>query len=222
MIPGTPAIGARPGRPDIHVWMSLEEAADAMAISVAEIHEKIDLAELESRINRQGVTEVLVLLPQQRPSIDVVGEVEIEAEVEEADATGTTLESLLTSVEETSVDEARQARRSARLAWATAMAMFLGVCGTSIFAAYTWADSQNQLQDMAAKLSQTSETAGRLSGERDKLAAQITEYRQATARAQGELAVERKIEDTLFKAALNARANVPARPARTAVADTSN
>lgn len=220
-MPENPTTGARPGRPDIHVWMNLDEAADATGLSLADIHEKIDLADLETRINRDGVAEVLVLLPQ-RASADHAADVEIDAQVTDAESGEVTLDSLLTSVEETSIDEARQARRSARLAWATAMAMFLGVCGTSIFAAYTWADAQNQLQAMSEKISQLSETGSRLSGERDKLAGQITEYRQAAARAQGELAVERKIEDTLFKAALSARATAPAHVARTAVADTSN
>lgn len=237
MIPPSPSNAAGAARPDIHLWMDLDDAVASLGISIAEINEKIDMGELESRINRQGITEVLVSMPRKPPAV-APAKPDVQPAPDGKTAQDTTAEPdsilsraipsdaallpLMQALRWTQSEDVRRARRSARVGWAAAAVMLLAICAAAALATYNLAIANDQTQILSDKLNQLSETAGRLSGERDKLAAQLAEYRQASARAEGELAVERKVEDTLFKAALGSRAGTQSQPGRPAFADTNN
>ncbi|HEY2589574.1 MAG TPA: hypothetical protein VGI81_27760 [Tepidisphaeraceae bacterium] len=120
------------GLPDIHVWMTPEEAAETLSTSLSSVDQQLDQGDMESRVNDEGELQVLVCLPKREKPKAMVP-----ATIERVDATpraslGDTMLPLMEALRQTQgSDAARRAKRSARFAWATAAAILLAAGGTA-------------------------------------------------------------------------------------------
>lgn len=161
-------------RPEIHIWMSSDEAAATLGASEQSIRRKIDQGDLEMRVADDGSRQVLVALPQrQRQRIQVH----------------------------------RRPRPdvSSQAAWGVVVVLMLAASGAGAIVTRAMIAAREQLKGMSSRMDRMSDTADAWAAERDRLHREVVDARQAAARAEGELAVERKVEDTLITAALAAR-----------------
>jgi hypothetical protein len=148
----TPAVGL----PDIHVWMTPEEAAETLSTSLSNVDQQLDQGDMESRVNDEGELQVLICLPK-REKVTTAP-----AAVERVNATprasvGDTMLPLMQALRQTQGnDAARRAKRSARFAWATAATILFAAGGavalsvTAAMKARTIADAATQKLDEAA------------------------------------------------------------------------
>ena len=210
--------------PSVHVWMSLEDAAQTLATTPALLSCQLELGELESRLNEAGIAEVLIALPPRAakaPTAQRVG-VSIATDGTRQDAGTLSSETIpalagalvpmLQSMRQAQRQELRGAKRSARLAWTTAAIMLLGVSAAAAVGVRAIALSRQRVTDLNEKVQQTGQQMNAVAAERDALRTRLGEAREAAAKIQGELAVERQVEDTLFKAALATHASEKAQP----------
>lgn len=74
------------GGPDIHVWMTPEDAACTLSTPVENVERQLDEGDLDSRVNEEGMLEVLICLPKRSETAPaepvVLGEVEDERDME--------------------------------------------------------------------------------------------------------------------------------------------
>ena len=178
--------------PDIYIWMNSDEAAEALGTSGAIIRRRIDSGDLETRIADDGSRDVLVPLPALRPP---------------------------PTTDRGDKDELRRARRSARLAWSVTAAMLLGGSAAAVVTARTIGEARERVRSLSAQIDRMSDSTNTLSTERDQLIGQLADARQTLARTEGELAVDRRIEDTLIKAVLAAHSAPPDGPGPTILAN---
>lgn len=201
--------------PSVHVWLTIDEAARTLGTSPELISCQLQLGELESRVNQDGVQEVLIALPPrtdtsgsaERVTVSIVTDIDEVAESsvqspESMPAIATALAPLLQSMRRAQAEEVLGARRAARVAWAVAAVMILAVGAGMPVGVHEWTAVHAQVQNLSQALNQTHTAVGQIDAERESLRAQLVEAREAAVRAEGELAVERKVEDTLFKATL--------------------
>lgn len=64
MITETESPASFVGGPDIHVWMTPEEAARTLSTPVENVERQLDEGDLDSRVNEDGMLEVLIVLPK--------------------------------------------------------------------------------------------------------------------------------------------------------------
>ena len=210
----TPSASETIAPPSIHVWTTIDEAAQTLGISPGLVSCQLELGELESRVNAEGAQEVLIALPpraENSPSAEKVG-VAIVADAlstahpqdgsSPAAALATALVPLLQSIRHAQAREVRKARRGARMAWSLAAAMLVALGIATALGVHALTVERDQVQHLSQTLDQSHATGGEIDVERQALRAQLAEAQEAAARAEGELAVERKVEDTLFKNAL--------------------
>lgn len=213
----------------VHVWLTLDEAARTLDISPGLMSCQVELGELESRVNATGVHEVLVALPPRSVSRESTERVEVSivpgpeehheplAQPGQAmPAMATALAPLLQSMRRAQAKEVRGARRAARIAWTAAAVIALGVGAGVPLGVRELTTAQQQVRHLSETVDQAHAVAGQIDSERQALRAQLAEAREAASRAQGELAVERKVEDALFTATL-ASHNLPKSGANTPV-----
>ena len=252
--------------PDIHVWMTPEDAAATLSTPVESIERQLDEGDLDSRVNLDGMLEVSICLPKRTSAttetrLSLVSEPVVsdpilsEAVVSQTMPQATIGQTMLPLIQamrhtHTGGDELRLARRSARRAWAAAAAILLasaGVVGVSVNAAI---GSRNVAAEATQRLDQTStqqatlindkETLAasqeslretnaelatkivKLSADQDHLKAQLTEATESLTKAQGDLVVERNVEDQLLQAALASHAAKGSPAKNQVVADGSN
>ena len=98
---------------------------------------------------------------------------------------------------------------SSRAAWGSAVAVMLAASAAGALVTRAMITAREQLQSMSARVDRMSDAAEALGAERDRLHHEVVDARQTAARAEGELAVERKVEDTLLTAALAVRGAQP-------------
>jgi hypothetical protein len=204
MTPATPPIVS--GKlPDIHVWMTLGEAADSLDTSVETIGLRVREGDLESRLNDDGDQQVLVCLPKKPAPAPAVEEDWVDRLLSDF-PDGQRLAPMSKSPEWKRADIRPRTTRSARLAWAMAAVMFL-VAGTgAVIAASIVSTARETSRDLSRKLEMVSLAANDLSTQRDQLRLQLSDAGAALEKVQGELAVDRSVEDTLFKAVQAAHA----------------
>lgn len=94
---------------------------------------------------------------------------------------------------------------SNRAAWGAVVVLMLAASAAGALVTRAMVAAREQLKSMSSRLDRMSNAADALTAERERLHREVVDARQAAARAEGELAVERKVEDTLFTAALAAR-----------------
>lgn len=265
------------GGPDIHVWMTPDEAAKTLSVAIENVERQLDEGDLDSRVNEEGMLEVLICLPKRSSAapadpesvIESVEEFELEItdapqmEPEETQLSlarentepvtlGQTMLPLIHAMRHThtSGDEIRRARRSARRAWLATAAMFV-LAGGAVAASATYAlrtrDEAAQLaqridrsfaesatlindkETLAAKQETLQEANADLTAKLDKLNAeherlqtQLSQTTESLSKAQGDLVVERNVEDQLLQAALASHAAKGNPNKNPVVADTSN
>jgi hypothetical protein len=252
---------ARIAGPDIHVWMTPEDAAQTLSTPVEDIERQLDEGDLDSRVNEDGMLEVSICLPKRtsaQPEMRLtLASESILSEPIIREATppamiGQTMLPLIQAMRHTRTggDELRVARRSARRAWAMAAAILLaagGVVGVSVNAAI---GSRNVAADATQKLDQTSSQTAilindketltasqetlretnaelatklmKLAADQDRLKSQLTEATDSLTKVQGDLVVERNVEDQLLQAALASHAAKGSPMKNQVVADGSN
>jgi hypothetical protein len=198
MTPATPPIVS--GKlPDIHVWMTLGEAADSLDTSVETIGLRVREGDLESRLNDDGAQQVLVCLPKRPAPAPPVEEDWVDRLLSDF-PDGQRLASISKSREWKQADNSPRTTRSAKLVWAMAAVMFL-VAGTgAVIAASMVSTARKTSHDLSRKLEMVSLAANDLSTQRDQLRLQLSDAGATLEKIQGELAVDRSVEDTLFKA----------------------
>lgn len=239
--------------PDIHVWMTPEEAAQALSTPVEAVERQLDEGDLDSRVNEEGMLEVLICLPKRAPAPAPEPEVRLPAvrPIAEPVTLGQTMLPLIHAMRHThtSGDEIRRARRSARRAWAMAAAVLIAAGGAVAVSAGFAVRARSLAAQVTGQLDQSSAQAANLVTDKDTMAASVETLREANAeltarlgkldeaqerlksqltkanesltKAQGDLAVERNVEDQLLQAAL-ASHTAKGTPKNQVVADGSN
>ena len=208
--------------PSVHVWMTVDDAAQTLGTSSALLSCQIELGELESRLNDAGAAEVLIALPPrndgapaaERVGVSIVAEAtqQPESSSDSIPAIAGALVPMLQSMREAQRQELRGARRSARLAWAVAAVLLMGGTVGATLGVRATALSRQRVTDLNEKVQQTGAEMNELASERDALRTRLGEAQQAAARFEGEVAVERHVEDTLLKAALSNHASQTVQP----------
>ena len=250
----TASLAAVAGGPDIHVWMTPEEAAQTLLLPVETVERQLDEGDLDSRVNEDGMLEVLICLPK-RAEADVETEVEAPLPMVREPAMqvtlGQTMLPLIHAMRHTHTmgDEVRLARRSARRAWAMAAAVLIAAGGAVAVSAGFAVRARTMTAQITRQLDQSSTQTASLVTDKDTLAASAETLREANAeltsklnklneeqgrlksqlslanesltKAQGDLAVERNVEDQLLQAALASHA-AKGMPKNQVVADGSN
>ena len=171
----TPAVGL----PDIHVWMTPEEAAETLSTSLSSVDRQLDQGDMESRVNDEGELQVLVCLPKREKRATAAP-----AAIERVNAmprasVGDTMLPLMAALRQTQGnDAARRARRSARIAWAAAAAILLAAGGTvamnvtAAMRARTLADAAtHKLDEAATRQTNDDGTKAALIADKETLAA---------------------------------------------------
>ena len=210
-----PSAGPQGVKPSIHIWMTPEEAAEEMGTLVAEVDRELDQGDLETRVNREGVLQVLVNLnakpvtdqaPPVEPTLPTVTTLAPLAPEPQPAVSGT-LMPLMAPLSWQKTLQLRRAERSARWGWAAAAAMFLMAAGALYLAATPAPAPANNSAQIASQLADVTNTVSALTVERDSLRSQLAQNNATLSKVQSELAVDRNVEDTLLKAALAAKAN---------------
>jgi hypothetical protein len=114
---------------------------------------------------------------------------------------------MLQSLRQAQLQEARGAKRSARMGWSFAAVMLVVVSAGSALGVRAIVLSRQRISDMNERVQRSGAEITAVAAERDALRSRLSEAREAAARVEGELAVERQVEDTLFKAALASHAS---------------
>jgi len=206
--------------PSVHVWMTLDKAAQTLGTPAALVSCQIELGELESRLSDEGAAEVLIALPprcERSQAAERVGVSIVADKAQPSDAGNLPSETIpalagalvpmLQSMRQAQLQEVRGAKRSARMAWSFAAVMLLAISAGAALGVRAIALSRQRLSDMNEKAQRSGAEIAAVAAERDALRSRLSEAREAAARVEGELAVERQVEDTLFKAALASHAS---------------
>jgi hypothetical protein len=208
--------------------MTPQEAAEELGAPVGAIDRRLDEGDFESRVNRDGVLQVLVCLTKrpviepQQPSRVMPTVTTLPALVPAMPAVGGTLMPFGPAMSWQKLVELRRARRSARFAWTAAAAMFLVASAAAIYTATLVTSPAPNAPDLSGQLASTSAAANTLASERDTLRAQLAQSNQELVKVQSELVVDRNVEDTLIKAALAAHAAKTSQARSSLLADSSN
>ncbi|HSU66733.1 MAG TPA: hypothetical protein VLJ39_07670, partial [Tepidisphaeraceae bacterium] len=207
----TPSI-ERPVNPDIHIWMTPEDAAQTLATPVSVIDRQLDEGDLDSRVTRDGVLEVLICLPKKRiplanPTMQVVN---VPARVPRHHD----VMPIARAFNWTNQEQVERAYRSSRRAWTVAAAMLL-VAGATAYVGRVTAPAAEVLPqplaavtpspivpDLSEPLAQTSKELSQVSADRDHLRDVLDQAQKTLEKTKEELAVDRNVEDQLIKAAL--------------------
>ena len=207
-MPETPVATAHNERPQIEVWLTADEAAEMLGLSLDIVCARIECGQLETRITDDGTQEILIPFSQRTTEPTAPAKAEIVS-----DALPMVQSELLPMVEAlrwSQSQELRRARRGGRLGWVMAASVALGA-GTFITGgARETGAAREQVRDLSNRLEQLTAAAQAASAERERLRGELVSANRAADRADGELAVERKVEDTLFKAALTTKAQLQA------------
>jgi hypothetical protein len=194
-------------RPHVHLWMTVHEAAEILDVSVGMLQRKKDQGELECRVVGDGTEEVLICLPEHpavsvraamAPMIDALTEIErtlAPAPIPPTPPARKPGAAMAMDVRWTRQQDVRRARRWARLGWVAAATMAAALAGGAGFYFQQFSSGRQEMQTLADELQRVSE-------QKAQLDQQLADARQAAQKFQGELAVERNIEDTLLKAAI--------------------
>ena len=202
-------------RPHVHLWMTIHEAAEILDVSVGMLERKKDEGEIASRVVADGTEEVLICLPEHpavsvraamAPMIDALTEIERTLAPAPIPPTLPARKSAAGvapfDVRWTREKEIRKARHSACLAWAMAATIALCGAGAGLYFVQHSGDARQQVESMADQVQRMSELNAQLALQKSQLDSQLAEARQTAEKFQGQLAVERNIEDTLLKAAI--------------------
>jgi hypothetical protein len=139
------------GLPDIHVWLTPEEAAQTLSRSLSSVDQQLDQGDMESRVNDEGELQVLICLPKREKPAPVAP-----TSIERVNATarasmGDTMLPLMHALRQTHGNEtARRARGSTRFAWAAAAAMLLAA-GGAVAMSVTAATRARTVADVATR-----------------------------------------------------------------------
>jgi uncharacterized protein HemX len=194
-------------RPHVHLWMTTHEAAEILDVSVGVIDRKRSSGELPSRVIEDGTDEVLICLPEEpavsvraamAPMIDALSDIERKLAPPPIPPALQERRSLVPANDNprwTRSQDVRRAKRSARVAWSLAAMLLIAAGAVSVYVFQQINSSRQQIEVMAGELQ-------RVSTHKAQLDQQLVEVKQAVQKAQGELAVERNIEDTLLQAAI--------------------
>jgi hypothetical protein len=188
-----------------------------MDTSVETIDLRLREGDLESRVNDAGTLEVLVHLPS-RPSAPREP-AQFQSAAPAPLPSSQTLMPLLRKPKWDRIEDTRWARRSARVAWAVAAMMLVAAGTASLITASVVAGAREKSRDLSRKLEIISLAADDLTSQRDRLRGQLADTSEALTKAQGELVVERNVEDTLFKAVQAAHAQKATDPKSPQFAD---
>lgn len=194
-------------RPHVHLWMTTHEAAEILDVSVGVIERKRDAGELPARVTEDGTEEVLICIPEEpavsvraamAPMIDALSQIErqlIPPPIPPAIQERRSLLKFGDNPRWTRASDVRKAKRSARVAWSLAAALMIAASGISVYFFQQISTSRQQVDVMADELQ-------RVSMNKAQLDQQLVEAKQVAQKAQGELLVERNIEDALLQAAI--------------------
>src|SRR5947209_7479026 len=130
--------------PSVHVWMTLDEAAQTLGTPTALLSCQIELGELESRLSDEGAAEVLIALPprcERSQAAERVGVSIVADNAQSSDAANLPSEAIpalagallpmLQSMRQAQLQEVRGAKRSARMAWSFAAVVLVLVSAGS-------------------------------------------------------------------------------------------
>lgn len=149
----TPAVGL----PDIHVWMTPEEAAETLSTSLASVDRQLDQGDMESRVNDGGELQVLICLPKRpkaEPATMVIDRVNTLPVVRAS--IGDEMLPLVQAMRQVQGnDGVRRARRAARIAWAAAAAILLAAGGTTALSVTAAMRARNLATAATQKLDDT-------------------------------------------------------------------
>ena len=199
----TSSSGALDAPSDIYLWMTVAEAAETLDDSVETIQLWARDGDLESRLNEQGEIDVLVRLSSKPRSLTAPGILSVQ---ERRMPGGPALLPLPRSTRWNPRSGTAAAHRLNPLAWSVAAAMTLVAGTASLIAASIAVGSRDKSADLSRKLDMVSLAVDDLSTQRDQLRGQLTNSNEELTKVQGELAVDRNVEDTLFKAIQTAQA----------------
>jgi hypothetical protein len=167
-----------------------------------------------------GTTEVLVCLPEtpavpvhaaMAPSVDILGEVERRLAPPLMPGNYPVMKTEKAAIKAsqnlqwTRASDVRKARRNSRIAWGFTI---LVVAGAGVALSMVWkqaVDARLQVEGMMGAVHRMSATNVSVTADRIRLDGELADARAAIGKAREELAVERKIEDTLLKAAIRKR-----------------
>jgi len=184
--------------PDIYLWMAAAEATEALDASIETIELRAREGDLESRVNDQGEIEVLVRLSSR---VGRLIDSPLACSIQERRLPGgPTLLPLSGANHWNTRPAATPSRRSTRLAWSVAAAMVLVAGTAALFAASIAIGARDKSTDLSRRLEMVSLAVNDLSSQRDRLRGQLSDATSELTKVQGELAVDRNVEDTLFKA----------------------
>ena len=207
-------------RPHVHLWMTTHEAAEILDVTVGVVEQRVESRELESRAMEDGTTEVLVCLPEtpavpvqaaMAPTVDILGEVERRLAPPPMPGNYPVMKTEKGAIKAsqnlqwTRASDVRKAKRNARIAWVFAI---LVVAGAGVALQMVWkqaVDARLQVEGMMGAVHRMSATNVSLAADRIRMDGELAEAKAAVGKAHEELAVERKIEDTLLKAAIRKR-----------------
>jgi hypothetical protein len=202
-----------------YAWQSVEEAAVTLGISTRTLHRRISKGEVETRLE-SGRREVLVCLPDPEPesseepadlSDEGVGQqphpfaelagsdrstaiVLAEKEIALANERVRRTELALAAFQHTSTllqQEASRTRISARCAWAAVAVLSIGVYVAVGWTASKVTEYRTNNVNLSRQLKTASEVAEQKSQEVEKYREERDQARQAAARVDGELSVNK-------------------------------
>jgi hypothetical protein len=206
--------------PDIHVWMTLPEAAEALDTSLETVNLRVREGDLESRLSDHGTQQVLVCLPKTQTGTLAVSNDWIDALILAQFNRRETLTPMSTPQGWKKNRHNPPPPRSAKLAWAAAAIMFLGAGAVGIICQNIIAGERENSREIARKLEIVSLASNDLASQRDQLRSRLGDTAAELDKVQGELTVDRNVEDTLFKAVQAAHAARPSN-ANTVFADSA-
>ena len=205
-----------------YAWQSVEEAAVTLGISTRTLHRRISKGEVETRLEN-GRRDVLVCLPDPEPDTveetadfvdDGVGQqpepfagatdtagtsmaiVLAEKEIQLANERVRRTELALAAFQHTSTllqQEASRTRISARCAWAAVAILSVGVYVAVGWTASKVTEYRTNNVNLTRQLKSASELAEQKSQEVEKYREERDQARQAAARVDGELSVNKAI-----------------------------
>jgi hypothetical protein len=216
MIPENSAAIVTNALPDIHVWMTPQDAASTLGVEESLIEAQIECGDLETRITLDNAREVLIRLPR-RAGSPMAAAFSTQRRIKADDQLVThalshgslTLLPIANGTRKNRTREALQPSLSTRLAWTSMAAILLLSCALGLVASSHAGNQRLQARNLAGELEKASAKAEALSAEREQLRDQLTQLHQSAAQTEEQLAVERNVEDQLLKAAIaahNARA----------------
>ena len=209
MIPETSAAIVTNALPDIHVWMTPQDAAATLGVEPSLIDAQVDCGDLETRITLDNAREVLIRLPR-RAGNPMAAAFSTERRIKADDKMVThalsngslTLLPIASGTRRNRTRESYQPSLSTRLAWTSVAAMLLLSCALGLVASSHAGSQRSQARNLAGELDKASARAEALAAEREQLRGQLAQMRQTEAQTQEQLAVERNVEDQLLKAAI--------------------